>query len=62
PVGDYMGLEAFVGGALRYRALFVLDRFNRYHIALPAVLGSRGIQVRVFQYWAGIGRGTSASI
>jgi hypothetical protein len=62
PVGDYMQLEAFVSGALRYRALFVLDRFNRYHIALPAVLGSRGIQVRVFQYWAGIGRGTSASI
>jgi hypothetical protein len=62
PVGDYMQLEAFVSGALRYRALFVLDRFNRYRIALPAVLGSSGLQVRVFQYWAGAGRPASASI
>ena len=35
PVGDFMQLEAFQGGALRYRALFTLDRFNRYSLALP---------------------------
>jgi polysaccharide biosynthesis protein PslG len=62
PVGDYMQLEEFVSGALRYRALFVLDRSNRYRIALPAVLGTRGLQVHVFQYWAGASRGASASI
>jgi hypothetical protein len=61
PVGDYMQLEAFVSGALRYRVLFVLDRFNRYRIALPAVLGTRGVRVRVFQYWAGATRAASAS-
>jgi polysaccharide biosynthesis protein PslG len=62
PVGDYMGLEAFVGGTLRYRALFVLDRFDRYSIPLPAVLGTRGVSVRVFQYWAGLGRAAEARI
>jgi hypothetical protein len=62
PVGDYMQLEAFVSGALRYRALFVLDRFNRYRIALPAVLGSSGLKVRVFQYWAGLGRAAVAGL
>jgi hypothetical protein len=55
PVGDYMELEAFRSGALRYRALFVLDRFNRYSIALPRVLGASGLRVRVYQYWAGLG-------
>jgi hypothetical protein len=57
PVGDFMGLEAFQGSTLRYRALFTLDRFNRYSIKLPAVLGSHGLRVRVFQYWAGVGTG-----
>jgi len=60
PVGDYMQLEAFARGVLRYRALFVLDRFDRYAIALPAVLGTRAITVRVYQYWAGPGRGAHA--
>ena len=62
PVGDYMQLDAFVGGVLRYRALFILDRFDRYSIALPAVLGTSGLQVRVFQYWAGPARGAAAGI
>ena len=53
PVGDYMQLEVLSGGVLRYRALFILDRFNRYSIALPALLGTRGLLVRVFQYWQG---------
>jgi polysaccharide biosynthesis protein PslG len=62
PVGDYMGLEAFVGGVLRYRALFVLDRFDRYSIAMPAVLGTSGMRVRVFQYWAGLARAAEAGV
>ncbi|TMK97738.1 MAG: glycoside hydrolase family 5 protein [Actinobacteria bacterium] len=53
PVGDYMQLEAFIGGVLRYRALFTLDRFNRYSISLPHVLGTRHLRVRVYQLWAG---------
>jgi hypothetical protein len=62
PVGDYMQLEAFLGGVLRYRALFVLDRFDHYAIALPSVLGTSGMQVRVFQYWAGPGGAAVAGI
>lgn len=62
PVGDYMGLEAFQGATLRYRALFTLDRFNRYALRLPKVLGTHGLRVRVFQYWAGAARGTQRSI
>ncbi len=53
PVGDFMELEAFRGGTLRYRALFTLDRFNSYSLTLPAALGTSGLQVRVYQYWAG---------
>ncbi len=56
PVGDFMQLEAFKGKLLRFRATFTLDRFNRYSILLPKVLGTRGLRVRVFQAWAGIGR------
>ena len=55
PVGDFLQLEAFRGGVLRYRALFVLDRFNRFSIPLPRVLGTRGLSVRVWQYWQGPG-------
>jgi hypothetical protein len=62
PVGDYMQLEAFRGSVLRYRALFVLDRFDRYSIPLPAVLGTHGLTVRVFQYWAGPARAAQRSI
>jgi hypothetical protein len=54
PVGDYMSLEAFQGHTLRYRVLFTLNRFNRYSLALPAVLGTHGLTVRVFQYWQGV--------
>jgi hypothetical protein len=62
PVGDYMELEAFRGSALRYRALFVLNRFNRYSIALPSALGTSGLRVRVYQYWAGLGKAAQRSI
>jgi polysaccharide biosynthesis protein PslG len=62
PVGDYMELEAFRGSALRYRALFVLNRFNRYALRLPSALGTSGLRVRVYQYWAGLGRAAQRSI
>ncbi len=62
PVGDYMQLEAFQGATLRYKALFTLDRFNRYAIPLPRVLGTSGLRVRVYQYWQGAGRDVQRSI
>jgi polysaccharide biosynthesis protein PslG len=62
PVGDFMELEAFQGSLLRYRALFTLNRFNRYAIALPRALGSSGLQVRVYQYWAGAGSAAQRGI
>jgi hypothetical protein len=62
PVGDYMELEASQGGTPRYKALFTLNRFDRYSIALPAALGSSGLTVRVYQYWAGAGHDAQASI
>jgi hypothetical protein len=62
PVGDYMELEAFQGSQLRYRALFTLNRFNHYSITLPSALGTSGLRVRVYQYWAGPGRDAQKSI
>jgi hypothetical protein len=62
PVGDFMQLEAFQGSLLRYRAVFTLDRFNRYSIALPRVLGTHGLRVRVYQYWTGVSRAAQRSI
>jgi hypothetical protein len=62
PAGDYMGLEAFHGATLRYRALFTLDRFNRYSLKLPKALGTHGLRVRVFQYWAGVSHAAQRSI
>jgi Cellulase (glycosyl hydrolase family 5) len=62
PVGDYLQLEAFKGGRPVYRALFTLDRFNRYSIPLPKVLGTARLSVKVFQYWMGTARAAGASI
>jgi len=62
PVGDFMQLEAFKSGKLRYRATFVLDRFNRYSIRLPRTLGTRGLRVRVYQFWSGPARGAQRRI
>lgn len=62
PQGDYLGLEAFVGSRLRYTATFVLNRFNRYSIALPAVLGTSSVRVKVFQYWARYATASAASL
>lgn len=62
PVGDYMQLEAFQGKVPRYKALFTLDRFNRYAIPLPRALGTHGLRVRVYQYWQGSGRDAQRGI
>ncbi len=62
PVGDFMRLEAFQGKLLRYRATFELDRFNRYSIALPRALGSRGLRVRVSQFWTGLAKAAQKTI
>ncbi len=62
PVGDYLQLEAFQGKVLRYRALFTLNRFNRYSIPLPPALGTHGVTVRVYQYWQGSGKDAQRSI
>jgi hypothetical protein len=53
PVGDVMRMEVFQGKVLRFWATFGLSRFNEYSIELPAVLGTHGLRVRVFQYWGG---------
>jgi polysaccharide biosynthesis protein PslG len=62
PVGDIMQMEVFQGSVLRYRALFTLDRFNRFSFALPAVLGTHGLTARLFQQWSGPGRNAQATI
>jgi hypothetical protein len=62
PVGDFMELEVFQGTVLRYRALFTLNRFNRYSLTLPAVLGTNGLSVRTFQYGTEPASGAHASI
>ncbi len=62
PVGDYLQLEVLRGSVLRYKALFTLNRFNRYSIPLPRVLDTHGLTVRVFQYWEGSGSDVHRSI
>jgi len=62
PVGDFMGIEAFQGTLLRYRALFTLNRFNQYSLTLPAALGTGPLRVRVFQYWSGVAKGAQKRI
>jgi hypothetical protein len=61
PVGDLMQLVATRGG-LRYKATFVLDRFDRYTLKLPRVLGSHHLRVQVYQQWAGLRAAATASI
>jgi Cellulase (glycosyl hydrolase family 5) len=61
PVGDYMQLEASNPKHLVYRALFTLDRFNRYSLKLPKALGTKSVKVRVYQYWLGAARAAKRS-
>jgi polysaccharide biosynthesis protein PslG len=62
PVGDYMHLEVFIHGELRFRALFTLNRFNRYTLTFPSVLGTHGLLVKVYQQWMGPARDAQKSI
>jgi len=62
PVGDYLQIEALGNGGIRYRALFTLNRFNSYSIALPEALGAHGLKVSVFQYWMGTAKTATAGI
>jgi polysaccharide biosynthesis protein PslG len=62
PVGDFMSMEVLRGGVLRYHAVFTLDRFNRYAISLPRVLGTSGLEVRVYQFQAGPGNAAQKRI
>jgi hypothetical protein len=62
PVGDYMQLEVFQGSVPLYSVLFTLNRFNQYSIALPSVLPTSGLQVRVYQSWAGPGKAARRDI
>jgi Cellulase (glycosyl hydrolase family 5) len=62
PVGDFMQLEVFQGPTLRFRSLFTLNRFNRFTVSLPSVLGTSGLRVRVFQYWMGSGHAAQRGI
>jgi hypothetical protein len=62
PVGDFVALEAFRGSVLRYRAVFTLDRFDRYAVMLPAVLGTHGLRVRVYRYWEGPSGGARKNV
>jgi hypothetical protein len=52
PVGDYLRLEAFKHGALRYKTLFTLNRFNRFSVHLPRLLGTSGLRVRAYELGA----------
>ncbi len=62
PVGDFMRLEVFSGGRLRYWVLFTLNRFDEYALTLPAALGTHGLRVRVFQYWSGLANAAQKQI
>ncbi len=62
PVGDFMRLEVFRGGQLRYWIVFSLNRFNQYAFTLPAALGTHRLQVRVFQYWNGLPKAAQKQI
>jgi len=62
PVGDYMQMEVFQGSVPRFRATFLLDRFNRFSLSLPSVLGTSGLRVRVSQFSGGPGGSVQRSI
>ena len=62
PVSDFLVLEVRKARVLRYKASIVLDRFDRFSLALPSVLGTSGLQVRIYQPWAGRGSATVREI
>jgi len=55
PAADALELDVFRNRRLRYKVTFRLAADRSYRIVLPAALGTRGLQVRVYQYWLGGG-------
>lgn len=53
PAADALQIDVFKGGRLRYKATFRLTRDRTFRLRLPSQLGTRGLQVRVHQYWSG---------
>ncbi len=51
PAGDALQIEVRKYGTLRYRAAFRLTSKGTYSLKLPKQLGTRGLRVRVYQYW-----------
>ncbi len=62
PPGDFMRLEVLTGTTLRYRVFFDLDRYDRFSLRLPSVLGTSGLTVRVYPWWQGSARAAKSSI
>jgi Cellulase (glycosyl hydrolase family 5) len=58
--GDFMELEAFHGKALRFTALFTLNRFNQFALSLPSAIGTSDISVRLYQAGQGTTRAAVA--
>jgi hypothetical protein len=50
---DIYTLRISSGGVLRYRAIIRPDRFNRFSVALPPVLGTRGLTATLTRAWDG---------
>ncbi len=59
PAGDAYELDVFKDGYLRYRRVFRLRRDLSYSYGIPRSLGTRGLQVQVYQYWLGARKGTA---
>ncbi|HEY4096320.1 MAG TPA: glycosyl hydrolase [Baekduia sp.] len=51
-LADLYTLEVSVHGRLRYRAQVRTTRTGRYTVTLPAVLGTRGLRVRITSRWS----------
>ncbi|HEX2016242.1 MAG TPA: glycosyl hydrolase [Solirubrobacteraceae bacterium] len=54
PAGDALELQGFRGRRFVGSLVIGLDRYNRFTHALPGAWGTRGLRVRVYQYWSGV--------
>jgi hypothetical protein len=61
PGADFLVISAHQGRIV-YSAQLVPDRFNGFSVALPAVLGTSGVQVSVYQQWQGARAAAHASL
>ena len=62
PVGDYMELEAFRGGQSPLQGTVHARPLRPLLDRATQCLGTRGLRVRVYQYWTGAGRNAQRSI